>query len=143
MTLYLYTIGDDPLKFPKTLPEGTTLTGTIRDQSVDLFRPSILLQGAPGDGYNYAYIPDFGRYYFVDPPITERTGLVRLQMRCDVLQSFADQIIAAPAIIDRSSSAWNVYIPDTERKFYQHTTHQYITIGTIDKPSEIIMATIG
>lgn len=143
VTLYLYQISEDPLVFPKTLPEGTTVTGTIRDQSVDLMQPSIIMQGAPSTAFNYCYIPDFGRYYFVEPPISERTGLIRLQMRCDVLQSFADQIIAAPVIVERSAEKYNTYIADPERVFYQDRLNQYISIGDLGDPSAIIMVTVG
>lgn len=143
MNLYLYQITDDPLVFPKTLPAGTTVTGTIREDAVDLMRPEIMVTGAPSAGYNYAYIPDFGRYYFVDPPVTIRTGLVKLPMRVDVLQSFADQIVDAPVIVERSSNKYNLDIADPERKFYQDRSNQYITIGDVGAPANIVMVTVG
>ena len=64
-------------------------------------------------------------------------------MRCDVLQSFAGQIIAAPVIIDRAAGAWNTYIPDPQRSFYAYRSNQYINIGDVGEPKDIIMVTVG
>lgn len=144
MTVTLYTINDDPKKFPKTLPEqGTDLTGYIRDQSVDLMRPELTVTGSPGAGFNYAYIADFHRYYFVDPPITIRTDLVILPMRCDVLQTYKDQIITAPVIVERSAGKYNTYIADPKRVFYQDRLNQYVTIADLGDPASIVMVTVG
>lgn len=143
MTFYIYQISEDPVVFPKTLPEGTTVTGTIRDDAVDVMDPVILLTGAPSVACNYAYIPDFGRYYFVDPSETIRTGLIALHMHVDVLQSFADQIIAAPIIVNRAASKWNAFIADPERIFYQDRCNQYVTIGDVGAPANVVMVTVG
>lgn len=149
MTIYLYSISEDPLTMPKTLPEAVTVTGTIRDGSVDVMHPAILIAGAPSQTYNYAYLPEFNRYYFVDPPITERTGLIRLQLHVDVLQSFYDDIMSAAVIVDRTQNAtaltpgWNSYLQDPRRAFYQYTLPQYITLGDIGRPSNILIVTAG
>lgn len=149
MTINLYSISEDPLTMPKTLPEPTVMTGTIRDNQVDVMHPTILMSGAPSQTYNYAYLPDFGRYYFVDPPITDRTGLIRLQLHVDVLQSFYDDIMSAAVIVDRTQNAtaltpgWNSYLQDPRRAFYQYTLPQYITLGDIGRPSSILIVTAG
>ena len=152
MTINLYSISEDPRTMPKTLPEPVTLTGRLRDEQVDVMHPSILMTGAPSQVYNYAYLPDFNRYYFVDPPITERTGLVRLQLHVDVLQTYYAGIMTAPVILDRASSGWNTYLPDPRRKFFQYTRTQYITIkqndlpgtnGDLGRPSVPILVTVG
>lgn len=43
------------------------------------------------NGYNYCYIADFGRYYFVDDMISVRTGITTISFRVDVLTSFLTQ----------------------------------------------------
>lgn len=149
MQINLYQITEDPHTMPKTLPEAVTVTGAIRDEQVDVMHPAILLSGAPSSQYNYAYLPDFNRYYFVDPPITERTGLIRLQLHVDVLQSFYDDIMSADVIVDRTQNAtaltpgWNSYLQDPQRAFYQYTLPQYITLGDIGRPSNILIVTAG
>lgn len=143
MIIYLYSITEDPNVFPKTLESPVTMTGTIRDDQVDVMRPSVLITGAPGSQYNYAHIPDFNRYYFVDPPVTDRTGLIYYKMHVDVLQSFAAQILAAPVIVQRSRNLYNAFITDSDRAFYQYRHNQYITIGDVGAPTTQIMVTVG
>ena len=41
--------------------------------------------------FNYAYIPQFNRSYFITDWVIERTGLWRATMHCDVLTSFWDK----------------------------------------------------
>lgn len=43
--------------------------------------------------FNYAYIPDFNRYYFIDDIIMEDTGNVTVTMSIDVLASYRNEII--------------------------------------------------
>lgn len=143
MQIYLYVVSDDPDTMPKTLSDPVTVAGSVRDPSVDLMRPVITLTGTPAGTYNYAYIPDFNRYYFVDPPVTERTGLVMLPMRIDVLQTYHDQIMSAPVILERSTDVFNADIADPRRQFYQDRQNQYITIGDVGAPASIVMVTVG
>lgn len=63
--------------------------------------------------FNYAYIPDFGRYYFIDDIIFEDTGNVTLTMSIDVLASYRDEIITSDIYYLRSPyNARNKYIAD-------------------------------
>lgn len=41
--------------------------------------------------FNYAYIPDFHRYYFITEIVCVRNGLWRVTMRCDTLMTYKDQ----------------------------------------------------
>lgn len=43
------------------------------------------------NGYNYCYIADFGRYYFVDDMISIRVSVTSISLRVDVLTSFLNQ----------------------------------------------------
>ena len=143
MTINLYSIIEDPRTMPKTLPEPVTMTGRLRDEKVDVMQPSILMTGAPSQNYNYAYLPDFNRYYFVDPPITERTGLVRLQLHVDVLQTYYAGIMTAPVILDRASEGYDAFAPDPRRKFYNYTEPQYKKIGSLGDSYSLVMVASG
>lgn len=116
MTIYLYSISDDPIKMQKTLPtEYRTVSGTLRDAG-DIGRPVVEVEG-DASAYNYMYIPIFGRYYFLDPPVRTVTGLTLLSGRTDVLMSFATDIRALPAIPARTAD------PDTA-DWYLHDARQ-------------------
>lgn len=43
------------------------------------------------NGYNYAYIADFGRYYFVEDMVSIRVSVTSISLRVDVLTSFLTQ----------------------------------------------------
>lgn len=54
--------------------------------------------------FNYGFIPDWGRYYFIDPHNVKITGRNRyeVQLVCDSLSTFASQIVGVPCVIDRT-----------------------------------------
>lgn len=122
MTVRLYAIDDDPKTLSKSAdPQGGTLvTGTIRDVA-DVLNPSIVFDGNI-TGYNYMYIPDFGRFYFLDPPVILRTGLTMLSGHVDVLTSFDTDIRKLPAIPVRSASDGDWYLRDNRQPVRAYRT---------------------
>lgn len=89
----------------------TDLVGTLKESS-PLLTPSIgfAISGSPAN-YNYAYIEEFSRYYF----ITNWTFYNRLwyaEMKVDVLASFKSEIGNSTQYILRSSSAFDGEIID-------------------------------
>lgn len=49
--------------------------------------------------YNYAYIPEFGRYYFISDMVHVSKGLWRISMQVDVLESFKNYILDLGVIL--------------------------------------------
>lgn len=141
MTIYFYDMIDDPRTMPKNLQNETTKTGTIRGE-VDIMRPVIDIEGNVFTP-NYAYIPDFNRYYYIDSVRILRTGICTLTLRVDVLQSFYEDIVNAPMIAARSENLFNTYIADEQRKFFQYSVNQYIDIGNVGAPDTPILVTVG
>lgn len=89
-----------------------TLSGTLKD-NCSLIDPVVLIdrEAAITDA-NYAYIPDFGRYYFIKNIESYKTGLWLVSMHCDVLMTYAAGILSSPAIVSRSSSNFNMFLND-------------------------------
>ena len=48
----------------KTLTNENIATGWLREES-DIHAPVVTIDTVNISGYNYAYIPEFGRYYFI------------------------------------------------------------------------------
>lgn len=65
---------------------------------------------------NYAYIPDFHRYYYVTVELIDGAQ-VRLIMKSDALTSFYDGYKNSKIIARRSSSSCNPNIVDTASPF--------------------------
>lgn len=101
MNIILYNNVSERIAVNKTLENEVTLTGTLRDET-DIRKPTILITYVGILDRNYAYIPDFGRYYYIDDIVSVRTGIWRVSMVCDVLMSFKDDILASPAVIDHT-----------------------------------------
>lgn len=101
MNIILYNNMSERIAVNKTLDNEVTLTGTLRDET-DIRKPTILITYAGILDRNYAYIPEFGRYYYIDDIVSVRTGIWRVSMVCDVLMSFKGDILASPAIIDHT-----------------------------------------
>lgn len=87
-------------KLVKELTDGITLTGTLRGQS-SVMSPSLQIQDIAVIGYNYCYIPDFGRYYYINDINALRANLFELSLGIDVLMSYASEIRGNYAIVDK------------------------------------------
>ena len=82
------------------------------------------------NNYNYAYIADFGRYYFVDNVISVRENVTSISFRVDVLTSFLTQanITGIEGLVGRcaNSNHYNKYIPDSNVQF---VAEKYVSIA--------------
>lgn len=106
----------------KTLSNPLAMSGALRE-STSVTNPTITVESpAAIVGYNYCYIPDFGRYYYVVDVKSLRLDLWAVTLRVDVLMSFKDNILNTPAIIDHttqqniteymSSNVWQSLVKD-------------------------------
>lgn len=143
MQIVLSKITDDPRCLYKHPTDSITLSAEIKENcaittpTFDLLYNNSVVQ----NHYNYAQA--FGRYYFITDITVTPGGAMRIACREDVLYTYADQIVNCPIISDRSDNAYNVFLPDDRRRFYQYKTHQYVTLGDLGVPNIIIIATVG
>ncbi len=106
---------------------GTELEGQIKEPS-SVMRPTIIFSSgifSDPTAYNYAYIPVFKRYYFIND-ITWISGRWEVSMECDVMATYKSAIGGTSMFMLRAAAAGNGYIPDalspiTEEvvKYYQ------------------------
>lgn len=119
MTITIYT-ETHPLNYIKKdgPPSGSTpLTGSLVDGTT-VVDPDILIESASLPSGNYAYIPEFGRYYHIKNIESVKNGLWRVKMHVDVLKTYESQILANEVIAGRSSSAYNLNLSDAQYKAY-------------------------
>ena len=102
----------------KSVTSVATLTGTFRD-SVDLINPTVRIEHASPTDFDYVYISDFGRYYFVEDITIVRKGIMDVTLTCDVLESHKAGILANTAIIDKQANKYNLYLNDDSIKMRQ------------------------
>lgn len=84
-----------------------TLTGELR-KSTSVKNPVIVVETTDAIiGYNYCFITEFARYYFITDIKSVRNGLWEISMRVDVLMSFQNDILSSEAIIDHETAPDN------------------------------------
>lgn len=111
MQISLYNNASAPNVVHKRKTLLATLNGTLKE---DVNRESVVVTIPYQSNYasiNYAYIPDFKRYYFVSVEVLSGSRL-RLKMSSDALSSFWGNYSGSQCIAKRSSSAPNMDIPD-------------------------------
>ena len=105
----------EPNRVNKTdyLTEQIRVAGNLRDIS-DVINPSITFECTDDKilKSNYVYIPAFNRYYFINSITSVRTNLWRVNLHCDVLYSFRNDVLQIKAIIDRQENNFNRYLID-------------------------------
>ena len=145
MEIKLYKTSSPRKKLVKELSDGITLTGTLRGQS-SVMSPSLQIQDMSVIGYNYCYIPDFGRYYYINGINALRANLFDLSLGIDVLMTYAEAIRNNAAIIDKVQPQKGAmpYINDGS---YVSTNKMYQTIinfsGGFNDNGEFILITAG
>lgn len=112
MTINLYSCSDDTNVVNKTLTSELSLTGTLRE-SCSVLNPAMNIEAETLVGKNYAYIPEFGRYYYIVDITSEYKNLWRVNMKVDVLMSFKSEFLGLNAIVSRNEARFNRYISDS------------------------------
>lgn len=130
VTFYTFTKRINSLSVPSG---GTAITVKLK-QGTDVLSPTLLLSSQVNPtAWNYAYIPDFGRRYFVKSWLSVR-DMWECQLEVDVLGSWAEQIKTANALVLFSSSDYNLDLLDNRiaaRGSYTENTIDYDFVGTL------------
>lgn len=146
MLIELYTTASPRKTLNKSLSNKKELTGTLRAQSSVMSPVFTIEDNGSVVGYNYAYIPDFRRYYYIKEITAVRTNLFELALEVDVLKTYNYQIRGNRAIIDRTQAGAtaNVYIENsTVVNTTQEETATYNFSGGFNDTPEYILITAG
>ena len=98
MNLSLYINNSEKNKLEKSLSDEFSMSGNLRNES-SVVNPRIIVQADNPSKYNYAYIPEFNRYYFITDMTSVRTNIWELSMHVDVLMSFKESIKGTQIIL--------------------------------------------
>ena len=110
----------------------------------DIVNPVVILHSATLILSNYAYIPDFHRYYFVDKIELFPNSVYNITLRCDVLESFKNDILASSGFINQQSQNVNKYYNSNYQSEVRKEVDLYKSNVTI--PIDVkatILVTIG
>lgn len=98
MVIDLYITGSERNALRKTLQNELELTGSLRGES-SVINPSFLIEITNPSQYNYCFIPEFNRYYFITDMVSVRTNIWRIECSVDVLMSYQAQILNLDVIV--------------------------------------------
>lgn len=131
-TIILYSNQSDRKCVVKNLDEIQPITETFRiKEPSSIIKPVVVLSRSSVGGnwadINYAYIPAFKRFYFVDNIILSsggienptqanngKGGFITLEMSIDVLQTYQDKILKSQQEVVRSEYLNSKMYVDTE-----------------------------
>lgn len=127
MTISLYNNASAPNYVDKEISLVQTLTGVLRNPA-SVTDPVITIERDSPVGFNYVYIPEYSRYYFVSGISMTGDRLLALSLHVDVLMTYKATIREMYAIIKRQENKFNLYLDDGIFKAYQNTKHKIIKL---------------
>lgn len=144
MEIHLYVNSSEKNQLGKTLSSELVLTGNLRDEA-SVTNPVILIQADNVSGYNYAYVKEFNRYYFIRNMVSVRTGLWRIELSVDVLESYKTEIKKLSVILrdTETTGATNYLSGDVWKTNVKETTNIINFSGGLSDTGEFILITAG
>ena len=105
MTVIFYKYNDIKNKINKTLSGGLTVNDVVIQNDFDITAFGLLIKNSNFNSeYNYCYIQDLGRYYFIESVEKMNGTIYKIRLTVDVLKSFSTQIENIQAIITKSEN---------------------------------------
>lgn len=102
--------------------------GELKDNT-SVINPTIIIKKTtpvPQSAYNYLYIGEFKRYYYIENITSLYENMWQLDCRVDVLMSFAADILATKCIISKTGTSYqrNMYLNDGSFVMDSHRYNQ-------------------
>ena len=134
MKLILYKNYSEDIVVSKNIGDAIEIDGYIRDTSgVSISDPVFEVQRGIGIiNYNYAYVEEFDRYYFIQNIDVGVNGLITLFMHVDVLMSKKDEWLENTGFLDTTLNYANFYLFDPNTPIQQNT--QITTVKEFQTP---------
>ena len=126
MTVIFYKYNGIKNKINKTLENGLTVNDVIIQNDFDITNFDLLIKNTTFNSeYNYCYIQDLGRYYYIDSVEKMNGTIYKIRVSVDVLKSFSTQIENINAIITKSENPDNNFV-DCEKS--ENYTNEVINL---------------
>ena len=91
-----------------------TASSVIDEDDEDIASPDadVVVDSTLFYSFNYAYIEDFGRFYYMQDVIIERSHIFNCALVVDTLMSFKDAVLGLDAFVDRNEFTYSQMLED-------------------------------
>ena len=138
MNVILYNNKSDKRNLNKVITEIKSVSATAKGE-INIISPTLILEYFSTD-FNYCYISDFNRYYFVNS-ITLLTGhRLQLDLSIDVLMTYKEEIKNLRVNVLRYENIEPTFLTDSRIPLFSDTVQKVIefpeNIFNLESPSE-------
>jgi len=138
MTIKLYVNNSAPNVCDKSVTDVATVEGYVRD-ATSLLNPTIIIQRSDPTGFNYFYVPEFSRYYYLTGVSTVVNNLISISGTVDVAMTYKSEFREWSAVVRRNENRYNMMLDDGVFKAYQNSKHKVIAFPrSLDSYSYIL-----
>ncbi len=143
LTLFKNSDGDNVIN--KTLNEPYDLQIRLKAET-DVINPMFMLSNVEGvdyQDYNYCHIPFLKRYYFIDSLSSVNARMWKLQLTCDVLESYKTDILASNARLRRNIRNGDYFNASLDSSAVSSVSIHNSNKGFTGLDNSIILTTLG
>ena len=138
MNVILYNNKSDKRQLVKNITEIKTISATAKGE-INIISPTLILEYFSTD-FNYCYISDFNRYYFVKS-ITLLTGQrIQIDLSVDVLMTYKEEIKNLTVNVLRYENIKPTFLTDSRIPLFSDTLQKVIEFPknnfNLENPSE-------
>ena len=141
MLMKLYSTKTPSNTIGKVLENETEYEIKFKTQA-DRTKPVVVLRSETMLNFNYAFIPAFERYYFIENIEVTPNKIYNVTLRCDVLESFKEDIKKSSGVISQQTNGNNYFNSDYKTEIKKEVDIIKSTI-TLDTTKTTILVTIG
>ena len=143
MTIQFYNYTGNPRTVNKNLGAITDIAGFLRDD-FNIIKPLITIRKDNVSNFNYCFIPDLNRYYFIEDVTLKNGNEYELSLSLDVLKTYESQILNATGTATESGNS-DRHISNRDTVYNRTPNFEKIDFpvtGLLDATGSVIMVTI-
>ena len=125
MQIKFYRTESEDCRLAKSISNELIVNGNMKGEVLNILKPTVIFEyNARYNNYNYAYIPEFGRYYFISS-VDKVNHYTVIEFDHDPLMNWSTEIKQSSAHVTRTNPAkGSKYLKDkrivnTAQHFYQ------------------------
>ena len=144
MDLNLYVVNDGDNVINKTMTGKVTININLK-RDVDISSPSLVLLDGLGVNYsdfNYAEIPELGRFYFVNNVQRLNHKMIQVDLVCDVLETYKSDVLASRARFYRNIKTGDYFAGNVDQSTLKTIT-KHLSGVTIGNEQSMILTSVG